>query len=120
MKIDVKILPELMLEFGGMRRVESPKQMLPQAGPFLVVSVDGIVTMPLGLMAPSSEVPFVMAWFEKMKLLLVSNESNALRYPRFPGTEATLRVRFEFAPRFILKLGRELDLALAQPSLHHR
>ena len=120
MKIDIKILPEPMLEFGGTKRGHSPKEMLPKAGPFLVGPGDGVVTMSLGLIAPTSEIPFVLEWFEKMKRLLVSNESNALRYPRFPGIERTLRVKFDFAPRFILGLGRELELALAQPSLHHR
>src|SRR6266700_5996455 len=112
MKIEIQILPEPMLEFGGNKRGESPKQMLPKAGPFLVGQGDGVVTIPLGLIAPKAEVPRVMTWFEKMKRLLVSNESNALRYPRFPGIETTLRARFEFVPRFVLTLEKELDLAL--------
>jgi len=120
MKIEIQILPEPMLEFGGGMRGESPKQTLPKAGPFLVGPGEGIVTMPLGLIGPKSEIPKVVDWFEKMKRLLVSNESNALRYPRFPGIEATFRTRFEFVPRFVQPLGRELDLALAQPNLHHR
>ncbi|HZM04968.1 MAG TPA: hypothetical protein VFC44_18360 [Candidatus Saccharimonadales bacterium] len=118
MKIDVKIFREPDLEFGGGVLDPNPKVALPKAGPFLVGASHGIKTIPLGLVAPPKEIDPILRWFERMKKLLVSDESNVLRYPRFPGVQSTLGVNFEFDPRFILKLGKDFDMAIAHLSHH--
>lgn len=120
MKIDIQILPEPLLEFGGGVKGESPKQTLPKAGPFLVGHGSSAATIRLGLIAPASQLDPIFAWFEKMKRMLVSNEKNALRYPRFDGVEKALRVAFKFDARFILKLGKEFEFALAHENRHQR
>jgi len=118
MKIDVKTFDEPSLEFGGGMLDSNPKVALPKAGPFLISTSQGILTIPLGLIAPPREIDPILRWFERMKKLLVSNESNVLRYPRFPGVEQTMRVNFKFDPRFILELGKDFDMALAHSNPH--
>lgn len=122
MKIDVRILNEPTLEFGGGVCGVSPKLILPEAGPFWAGGDGGTTpAISLGLVAPASEVEPINNWFARMKRLLVENESSVLRYPSYPGVEKALRVRFEIDPRFIVLLPeKEYALAISQPDAQRR
>ena len=122
MKIEVSTLPEPLLEFGGGVLGVSPKAVLPKAGPYWPGGDgDECPTISLGLIAPDAEVKPICSWFDRMRNLLIENESNALRYPPFPGVERTLRVRFEVEARWtIAPSSKAIGLAMAQPNPQRR
>lgn len=122
MRIEIENLSEPALEFGGGLCGVNPKETLPKAGPFWAGSASGeMPTVALGLVAPESEVSMIYAWFERMRRLLIENESNALRYPPFPGVERTLRVRFEFDPRHLILLPtKDYAMAMARNASNQR
>jgi hypothetical protein len=114
MKLGVKILKEPELEFGHGVRGVSPKNDMPLAGPFWTGQQDKeLAEIPLGLIAPKSEIDPILKWFERMEDFLPSDERNSLRYPTFPGIRRAMRARFTFDKRHILPLGRDFELALA-------
>jgi hypothetical protein len=112
--LDVQILKEPALEFGGGVQGISPKDDMPKGGPFWTgQSGEGVAEIPLGLIAPESEIETILRWFERMEEFLPSNERNSMRYPPFPGLRRAMRVRFTFDRRHILPLNRDFAMALA-------
>ena len=122
MKIEITTLPEPLLEFGGKVTGISPKQILPKAGPFWAGQTGSETPIiPLGVIAPESEFAPISSWFDRMRNLLIENESNALRYPPYPGVERTLGVRFEIIPKWsISPPAKAIALAAAQPNPQRR
>jgi hypothetical protein len=115
MKIEVKILREPTLEFGGGTVGENPKTVLGSAGPFRSDGGNTKQRIALGLVAPETEIAPVLAWIEKMRHLIVSDETNAQRYPAFPGTGTVVQADFEIENRSIVALkGQPFRLAMAQ------
>jgi hypothetical protein len=114
MKIDVHVLPEPKLEFGSGTIGENPKTALPASGPFLPAPDGSARRISLGLVAPVAEISHILAWFDRMETLIVSDETNAQRYPAFPGVERVLRCRFLIEDRCIVRLDEpRLRIALA-------
>ena len=114
MKLDVQILKEPALEFGNGVQGVSPKDDMPIGGPFWTGhSGDGIAELPLGLIAPESQIEPILRWFERMDDFLASEERNSMRYRPFPGLRRAMRVKFTFDQRHILPLNRDFALALA-------
>jgi hypothetical protein len=115
MKIDVRVLAEPMLEFGNGVTGENPKAVLPNSGPFLPAANGSVRRISLGLVAPPGEVPNILGWFDRMEMLIVSDETNAQRYPAFPGVERVLRCRFTIEDRCIVRLDEQkLRVALTR------
>ena len=115
MNIDVKVLREPVLEFGGGVLGDNPKTVLASAGPFRPDTNSDKQRVKLGLVAPETEIAPVLAWFERMRHLIVSDESNAQRYPAFPGTDKVLQADFEIDTRSIVPLrGQSFRVAMAQ------
>lgn len=117
MNITIDLLNEPELEFGQGVRAVDPKAALSKAGPFLCATGGVSPTIPLGLIAPFHEAKAIKRWFERMQGLLLSNESNSLRYARFPGLNQAFGVKYSIEPHSIVTLdSRRLGLALAEPS----
>lgn len=121
MNLNVKVLREPRIECGGCVVGSDPKAALAKkCGPFLGVA-KGQSEISLGLVALGSEVDAILDWFSRMERLIVSDESNALRFPAFQGVQETIGARFKIDPRLIYRLPqRDYDLATAEPSARDR
>ncbi len=115
MNIRVTDLGEPRLEFGRGQLGASPKDLLPVAGPFLPSPRAPGTAIRLGLVSLPAEVEPIHRWFDRLRHLIVSEESNALRYPPFPGTRGVIGEDFAIDPRATVRLRpQEYHLALAR------
>lgn len=112
MKMLIRDLGEPDIEVGGGNAGNNPKSLLAKYGP-IGSSLDTMQRpIQLGLVALPSEIGPVRQWFKRMERLLLDDESNALRFPEFPGVEKAFRCSFEIPDRFVRQLRPDkFDLA---------
>jgi len=117
MKMRLEDLGEPRLEFGYRTYGVDPKYVLSEAGPLSSIQESGTKTIELGLVCLSGEVDAVRRWFARMHRLIVSNETNALRFREFPGVEKAFCCRFNIPNHFIQRLDeRQYQEMAAQPT----
>jgi hypothetical protein len=95
MNIQIKILPEPLLQFGEGRVGVDPKRELSRPGEGSIQSIK------LGLVSLPDDMPLIRNWLGRMQKALPSRERNGNRYRPFPGMENALRHRLEVSDRFI-------------------
>lgn len=115
MNIRVVELGEPHLEFGRGKTGENPKAILPEAGPFLPQVRPPGSLVRLGLVSLPSEIEHIHRWFDRLERLIVSNETNVLRYPAFPGVKNVIGETFAVDRRATVKLSlRGYQLAVSR------
>ncbi len=115
MRMDLKRIGEPELVFGGGNREKDPKVGLSGFGP-IGSQDDDPVTVPIGLVATTDQLPLISDWLERLGALQIDSERNALKFPEFPGSGRAFRASFELDARFMRTISQsKLDLSLAQP-----
>jgi hypothetical protein len=97
LRVRIEVLGEPEIAFGGGRGVE-PRKGLPAGGPSAGVP-GGVVN--LGLVALDSEAAEAKSWIEGLNGFIAAHDSNAKRFPHWPGAEKALRTRFVVEPHLV-------------------
>jgi hypothetical protein len=112
MKMLIRDLGEPEIEVGGGHSGKNPKSLLSEHGPIGSTADNRRSPIRLGLVALPSELELVKQWFKRMERLLLDDESNALRFPEFPGVEKAFHRGFEIPDCFVRRLWPDkFDLA---------
>ena len=112
MKMLVTDLGEPKIEVGNNQSGPNPKTLLSDFGPIGANGDSSSKVIEVGLVALKSEVAPVRQWFQRMRRLLLDDESNAKRFREFPGIEKAFHCKFEVPDRFV-RVIRDDKYALA-------
>jgi hypothetical protein len=96
-RVRIELLAEPEIAFGAGRGVE-PRKGLALSGPSAGVP-GGVVR--LGLVALEGDADEAARWLMSLNGFLAAHDSNAKRFPRWPGAEKALRTRFVIEQRHI-------------------
>src|ERR1700679_1613875 len=111
LRVRIEVLDEPEIAFGGGRGIE-PRKGLPAGGPSAGVP-GGVVN--LGLVALDSEAAEAMQWIGGFNGFIAAHDSNAKRFPHWPGAEKALRTRFAIEPHLIRSVDEQKYNFLINP-----
>lgn len=106
--IEVKQLPQPLLEFGGPGLFLDQKEGLSQAGPFdLRFGGAHRNQVRVGVVGPTEMVDKAVEWIERCKKPILSDMSNLNQYPPFLGFEEVFKARLDLSPKWIVEFKDE-------------
>ncbi|RSL18966.1 hypothetical protein EDE15_4576 [Edaphobacter aggregans] len=107
-RIDLRQLPEPLLEFGGPGEFSDMRQGLREAGPFdLRFGAGRNETITVGLVGPDMMIDATQRWLERCQQILPEASSDMTQYPAFPGFQDIFRAKLIQNTRFVKSLGGE-------------
>lgn len=107
-EIEVRELPQPLLEFGGPGEFTDQKVGLTQAGPFdLRFGGAHRSQVRIALVGPTSMVEQAINWYERCQKPIVSRMDNQAQYPFFPGFDETFKSTLILENRWIIEFDEE-------------
>ena len=92
MKLTVRQIPEPLLLFGsGVTHVD-PRIGLEKGG---LLSVRDRAAIKLGVVSVEAETAKITKWIKRLGGWMIDTADNALRFPKFPGSDRAVNARFE-------------------------
>lgn len=112
MRITLKQIPEPSLLFGRGELSFDPKIGLQQGG-LLSIDDGSVKTIRLGLVSVDTETSKIFSWLKRLGGWMIDSADNALRFPRFPGSQKAVHCRFEINETKHIKEISETEFLLA-------
>lgn len=110
-KIDVKELPQPLLEFGGPGLFIDQKEGLSQAGPFdLRFGGAHRNQVKVGIVGPAEMIDQALIWLKRCQNPIVSTMNNYTQYPIYPGFFETFKAKLDWADKWIVEFNQENEV----------
>jgi hypothetical protein len=107
MDIEIRQLPEPMLEFGSGANGWDPKLALASNGPFGTTKTSALQEISCAIVALPDEIPYIQMWMARLHAPLECSEANARRYKPFPGVEQAFRSQISTPASALRPLDRD-------------
>ncbi|MCA1568106.1 MAG: hypothetical protein LC803_21175 [Acidobacteria bacterium] len=115
--IEIRELPQPLLEFGSPGEFFEQKEGLMQAGPFdLRFGGAHRTQVRLGMVGPADMIERAFRWYDRCQNTILSGMKNIEQYPFFPGFRETFKAALVLDDRWTVEFdeeSHELDNALA-------
>lgn len=107
-RIDLRLLNEPLLEFGGPGEFSDVRQGLREAGPFdLRFGAGRNESITVGLVGPDLMIEATQRWLERCQQIIPETSSDMTQYPAFPGFHDLFHAKLIQDSRFVMNLGGE-------------